>query len=132
MEGDDLSDPVADSAKSILDGHFVLSRKMANSGHFPAIDLLASVSRVMNDLVTSEHQLLARRAREVLATYLEAADLIDVGAYKPGSNPKIDQAIMLYEPLNKLLRQTEHEGSSLNETLEQLTALMSAVRSENV
>ena len=100
MEGDDLSDPVADSAKSILDGHFVLSRKMANSGHFPAIDLLASVSRVMNDLVTSEHQLLARRAREVLATYLEAADLIDVGAYKPGSNPKIDQAIMLYEPLN--------------------------------
>lgn len=131
MEGDDLNDPVADAAKSILDGHFVLSRKLANSGHFPALDILASISRVMNDLVSPEHQSLARKARAILSTYQEASDLIDVGAYKPGSNQKIDQAMLLYEPLNKILRQTEQECNTLEETLEHLTALMGGIRSEN-
>jgi flagellum-specific ATP synthase len=132
MEGDDLNDPVADAAKSILDGHYVLSRKLANSGHFPAIDILASVSRVMNDVIGAQHLALAQQAREIISTYQEASDLIDVGAYKPGSNPKIDQAILLYEPLNKLLQQRHDESETLQKTVFKLNNLINSTRSENV
>ncbi len=131
MEGDDLNDPVADSAKSILDGHYVLSRKLANSGHFPAIDILSSVSRVMNDVVQEQHITLAQEARDILSTYQESSDLIDVGAYKPGSNPKIDRAILLYEPLNQLLRQKHDDVDSLAETVQKLNHLLNSTRSEN-
>ena len=131
MEGDDLNDPVADSAKSILDGHYVLSRKLANSGHFPAIDILASVSRVMNDVVPEQHLSLAQEARDIIATYQESSDLIDVGAYKPGSNPKIDRAILLHEPLNQLLRQKHNDVDSLDETVQKLNHLLNSTRSEN-
>ena len=86
-EGDDLSDPVVDCARAALDGHIVLSRKLANAGHFPAIDVLASVSRVMNDIVDQDHKILAREGREVLAAYRESADLIEVGAYVAGTQP---------------------------------------------
>ena len=131
MEGDDLNDPVAGLAKSILDGHYVLSRKLANSGHFPAIDILASVSRVMNDVVPEQHLSLAQEARDIIATYQESSDLIDVGAYKPGSNPKIDRAILLHEPLNQLLRQKHNDVDSLDETVQKLNHLLNSTRSEN-
>jgi flagellum-specific ATP synthase len=119
-EGDDQADPIADAAKATLDGHLVLSRKLAESGHFPAIDVLASISRVMNDVVEPAQRELARQAREVLATYREAADLVDVGAYAAGSNPRVDRALRCIQPLNAFLRQGPGERSSLPETLSAL------------
>lgn len=119
-EGDDLTDPVVDSAKSLLDGHLVLSRRLANSGQFPAIDLLASISRVMSDVVTPTHLALAHAAREVLAAHREAADLIDVGAYVPGSNPRVDRAVRCIDAVNAFLRQGPAEHCALAQTLELL------------
>lgn len=92
VDGDDLMDPIADAARSILDGHIVLARRLASLNHYPAIDILQSVSRVMPDIVTEEQLQLAQKAREVLAVYEEAEDLINVGAYVSGSNPAIDRA----------------------------------------
>jgi flagellum-specific ATP synthase len=123
-EGDDLSDPVVDAARAALDGHIVLSRKLANGGHFPAIDVLASVSRVMTDVVTPEHRDLAMTARELLASYRDSADLIEVGAYVAGSNPRVDRAIRCREPLTAFLRQKGTERPSLADAL---TVLKKAV-----
>lgn len=117
-EGDDLTDPVVDAAKSILDGHVVLSRKLAGAGHFPAIDVLQSISRVMSDVASPSQQNIARASREVLATYREAQDLIEVGAYVAGSNPKVDHAIKHIHDINAVLRQAPQERASLQETLE--------------
>ncbi len=119
-EGDDLSDPVADAARAALDGHIVLSRKLASAGHFPAVDVLSSISRVMTDVVTHEHGDLAMGLREVLATYREAADLVDVGAYVPGSNPKVDHALKWLPAVNAFLRQKPNEHFRVAETLAQL------------
>jgi flagellum-specific ATP synthase len=119
-EGDDQTDPIADAAKATLDGHIVLSRKLAESGHYPAIDVLASISRVMNDVVDPAHRDLARQAREVLSTYREAADLVDVGAYAPGSNPRVDRALRCIQGVNACLRQDPGERSTLAETLASL------------
>ena len=116
-EGDDLSDPVVDAARAALDGHIVLSRKLANGGHFPAIDVLASVSRVMTDIATPEHRDLAMAARELLATYRDSSDLIEVGAYVAGSNPRIDRAIRCRDPLTAFLRQKGSERPSLADAL---------------
>jgi flagellum-specific ATP synthase len=116
-EGDDQTDPIADAAKATLDGHLVLSRKLAESGHFPAIDVLASISRVMNDVVDPAHRELARQAREVLATYRDAADLVDVGAYAAGSNPRVDRALRCIQALNAFLRQGPDDRSAMGETL---------------
>jgi FliI/YscN family ATPase len=119
-EGDDLSDPVVDAARAALDGHIVLSRKLANGGHFPAIDVLASVSRVMTDIVPPEHRDLAMTARELLAAYRDSADLIEVGAYVAGSNPRVDRAIRCREPLLGFLRQKGTEKPSLAEAIEMM------------
>jgi flagellum-specific ATP synthase len=119
-EGDDLSDPVVDAARAALDGHIVLSRRLANGGHFPAIDVLASVSRVMSDVVTPAHRQLAQEAREVLASYRESADLIEVGAYVAGSNPRVDRALRSIHALNSFCRQRPEERCTLDETLELL------------
>ena len=116
-EGDDLSDPVVDCARAALDGHIVLSRKLANSGHYPAIDVLASISRVMNDIVTPEHRELNIAGRELLAAYKESADLIEVGAYVMGSNPKVDRAIRCRDALTAFLRQKTTDAPSLDEGL---------------
>ena len=116
-EGDDLSDPVVDCARAALDGHIVLSRKLANSGHYPAIDVLASISRVMNDIVSNEHRELNIAGRELLAAYKESSDLIEVGAYVMGSNPKVDRAIRCRDALTSFLRQRTTESPSLPEAL---------------
>jgi flagellum-specific ATP synthase len=123
-EGDDLADPVVDAARSILDGHVVLSRKLAGAGHFPAIDVLASVSRVMSDVVDAGHLAAARAAREILAAHAEAADLIDVGAYVAGSNPLVDRAIRCIGPLRAFLRQGPDEATSLPEALAELRRIV--------
>jgi len=119
-EGDDLSDPFVDAARAALDGHIVLSRKLANAGHFPAVDVLSSVSRVMTEVVQRDHWKLALEAREILAAYRDAADLIEVGAYATGSNPRVDRALRSIHHLNALFRQTPAERYSLENTLELL------------
>ncbi|MFT3708904.1 MAG: FliI/YscN family ATPase [Archangium sp.] len=123
-EGDDLADPVTDAARAALDGHIVLSRRLANAGHFPAVDVLASVSRCMSDVTSVTHRELATSARDALAAYKEAADLIEVGAYQAGSNPRVDRALPIIGTLNAFLKQSPGEHFSLEQTLTQVkTAL---------
>ena len=124
-EGDDLSDPVVDTSRAALDGHIVLSRKLANGGHFPAVDVLASVSRVMTDIVSPEHRELAMTARELLAIYRDSADLIEVGAYVAGSNPRVDRSIRCRDALTGFLRQKGSEKPALAETLAMLRKAVS-------
>ena len=110
VEGDDFDEPIADASRAILDGHLVLSRTLASRGHFPPIDVMESVSRVMKDVVTEAHWKGAMDAKELVAAYTESEDLINIGAYKPGNNPRIDRALHLIEPLNDFLRQgLEHD-----------------------
>ena len=99
VEGDDLTEPVTDTARGVLDGHIVLDRNLAYKNHYPSIDVLASISRLMSEIATPEHKELAKKLRTVLATYANAEDLINVGAYAPGSNPEIDMAIELIDQL---------------------------------
>lgn len=117
VEGDDMDEPIADSVRSIVDGHIVLSRKLAHQGHFPAIDVLQSTSRVMKSVVSKDHIRWAISLRENLANYREAEDLINIGAYKSGTNPKIDQAMKMFEPIQMFLRQSDDESTSFNDTL---------------
>ncbi len=116
VEGDDLDDPVADSARSILDGHIVLSRKIAQKNHFPAIDVLASTSRVMRSVIDKEHLGWAGQIREWMALYAQAEDLINIGAYAKGSNLKIDQAVVVNDKINAFLRQSVEDGTSFADT----------------
>jgi len=124
VEGDDMNDPVADTVRSILDGHIVLSRKLASLGHYPAIDILQSVSRVMIDVVDSKHRALANRLIEVLATYEEAEDLINIGAYVKGSNPRIDRAIALIDDLRALLKQDIEEQVDFEHSFQRMSAIL--------
>jgi FliI/YscN family ATPase len=117
VEGNDLDEPIADAARSILDGHIVLSRELAARNHFPAIDILNSISRVMPAVVSPEQRNLAGRLRDTLATYRNAEDLINIGAYQPGSNAKIDEALTLLEPITAYLRQRRDERTTMAETL---------------
>lgn len=130
VDGDDLTEPVADSVRSILDGHIVLSREIAAKNHYPAIDILHSTSRVMRDIVPPRHLELAGKARNILATYAEAEDLINIGAYVNGTNPQIDFAISKIESINKFLQQRFDESTSLEETKEALGRLLSERKEE--
>jgi flagellum-specific ATP synthase len=112
VEGDDMNDPIGDSVRSIVDGHIVLSRSLAQKGHFPAVDVLQSTSRVMRNVVSPEHFTKALQTREMMAVYREAEDLINIGAYKMGSNPRIDQAIKMEAPIEQMLKQSVDEPSS--------------------
>jgi flagellum-specific ATP synthase len=126
VENDDLTDPVADSARSLLDGHIVLSRKLAERGYFPAVDILASVSRLMPAVTSEEHKTAARKLREIYATYADAEDLINIGAFSPGSNKRIDGAIALIDRIRDFLIQQVRQRTSLRETVGQMTAITQA------
>ncbi|ODN30319.1 flagellar protein export ATPase FliI [Fervidobacterium thailandense] len=123
VEADDFNEPISDTVRGIVDGHIILSRKLAESNHYPAIDVLMSISRLMVDIVKPEHLNAARTLRDLMATYNDAKDLIDVGAYKKGTNPKIDKAIELIDEVNKFLRQGIRERMSFDDTIEYLISL---------
>ncbi len=120
VEGDDLNDPVADSARSLLDGHIVLSRKLAERGHYPAVDILASISRLMPAVVSEKHNTAAQKIKEIYATYNDAEDLINIGAFSHGSNRRIDGAITLIDRINDFLIQRRKERTSFEDTVNQL------------
>lgn len=124
-EGDDQQDPIVDSARAILDGHIVLSRQLAEAGHFPAIDIEHSVSRAMNDIITPEHKQDIRRFRQVWSTYQHNKDLIAIGAYQRGSDARIDEAIRLQPSMAKFLQQDTHEAVSYLQAGQRLAQLMS-------
>jgi len=123
VEGDDFNEPIADAARSILDGHITLSRDLANKNHYPAISLLESVSRVMIDIVDEEQKTTAKRILNILATYKKAEDLINIGAYVKGSNPEIDYAIEMIDKINAFLRQDIDEQVDFTETRALMKAL---------
>lgn len=124
VEGDDMNEPIADTARGILDGHIVLSRRLAGKGHYPSIEILESVSRVMSDVTEPHHRAVAREFQEILATYREAEDLINVGAYQRRTNPKIDRAIALIDRMNDFLRQSVDDGAPFDDTISKLFALL--------
>lgn len=124
VEGDDMNEPIADTARSILDGHIVLTRELANQNHYPAIDVLKSISRVMEDITDLDHKHHAGRIKEVLATYRKAEDLINIGAYAAGSNPKIDYAIKMIDPINDFLKQAIDEETSYEDSIGLLKRMM--------
>jgi flagellum-specific ATP synthase len=123
MEGDDEQDPIVDSARSILDGHFVLSRDMAGEGMYPPIDILRSLSRLMSAVATGPHQQQARAVRRMLGAYARGEDLLRVGAYRAGSDPELDQAIALRPHIRKLLQQGTLERSNFQDSLQMLASL---------
>ncbi|MEW6172072.1 MAG: flagellar protein export ATPase FliI [Bacillota bacterium] len=123
VEGDDMNEPVADSVRSIIDGHIVLKRELAVANHYPAIDILGSVSRLMPSVTTTEHQQAAGRQRELLAAYRQAEDLINIGAYVAGSNPVIDRSIAVHDHVNAFLRQEPGEHTAFDECIGRLLSL---------
>jgi flagellum-specific ATP synthase len=124
VEADDMNDPIADAVRSILDGHIVLSRDLASQNHYPAIDVLESVSRLARDLLSAEQLAIAGRGREAMAVYRKNQDLINLGAYAQGASPAIDQAIRLHQPLNQFLRQPIQQGFSTSESWGGLARIM--------
>jgi len=125
VEGDDMNEPVADAVRGILDGHIVLSRALAHANHYPAIDVLESISRLVRDVCTPEEVAIAGRAREHLAAYRKNEDLITIGAYQKGSNAALDQAVALHEPLRNFLRQQIHERVQRDATFSSLKKIVS-------
>ena len=123
VDGDDFNEPIADTARSILDGHIVLDRKIAQKNHYPAIDVLQSISRVMSSIVDSQHKKAAGQLKNVLATYAEAEDLVNIGAYKAGSNPSIDYALSKIDAVNEFLQQDVYEKLSFEESIQRLEEL---------
>jgi flagellum-specific ATP synthase len=129
VEGDDMHDPVGDTVRGIVDGHIVLSRELATAGHYPPIDVLESVSRVSNTVCPPAQQALAQDVRETLAVYRRAADLIDIGAYKEGANPKVDRAVRLKPSLDSFLRQTMDDSTPWSESVAALEEIVAAAPS---
>ena len=123
VDGDDFNEPIADTARSILDGHIVLDRKIAQKNHYPAIDVLQSISRVMSSIVDPQHKKAAGQLKNVLATYAEAEDLVNIGAYKAGSNPSIDYALSKIDAVNEFLQQDVYEKLSFEESILRLEEL---------
>lgn len=124
VEGDDMNDPIGDAVRSIVDGHIVLTRQLAQRGHYPAIDVLQSASRVMKAVTTPDHVKMALKIREMMATYKEAEDLINIGAYKSGANPKIDKAIKAIDQINDFLKQKTDDSATMSQclrTMQQIT-----------
>lgn len=128
MEGDDINDPVVDTVRGIIDGHIFLSRKIAAQNRYPAIDILGSVSRLFTEICDPEHMRAAGKMRELMAVYQDARDLIDVGAYEHGSNPKIDMAIRMMPEIDNFLRQRIDDQVTMDSTLERLKEMMDEVQ----
>ncbi len=124
VEGDDTNEPIADTVRGILDGHIVLSRALANSNHFPAIDVGASISRLMVEIVSPEHRQLASKLRDIMGVYEKNADLVSIGAYKAGTNSKLDYALGKIDGINQFLMQGINESFSYEESLEQLRRIL--------
>ena len=124
VEGDDTNEPISDTVRGILDGHIVLSRKLANENHFPAIDVNASISRLMVEIVKPEHREVAGKIRDILSVYSKNEDLISIGAYKPGTNPRLDDAVAKIDRVNAFLMQDINESFSLEESLKTMQAIM--------
>jgi flagellum-specific ATP synthase len=123
VEGDDMNEPIADAVRGILDGHFVLSRQLASRNHYPSVDVQRSISRVMSAVVSPEQNAAAGRIKELLAVYEEAQDLVNIGAYKPGSNPKVDWALKHMNSVEAFLKQGVGENFRFDETVKQLLGL---------
>jgi flagellum-specific ATP synthase len=123
-EGDDTNDPIADAARGVLDGHIILSRSLAESGHFPAIDIESSISRVMPDIISADHLQMARDLRRLYSLYQQNRDLISVGAYQPGSDPRIDKAIEKNPAILDYLQQGMDEAVDINQSLQELALLL--------
>jgi flagellum-specific ATP synthase len=124
VDGDDMTEPIADAVRSILDGHIVLSRKLANSGIYPAVDSLQSISRIMPDIISQEHRERVRIFNEILATYKEAEDLINIGAYVKGSNPQIDHSLSKIGQLKSFIKQDMFEKTEFKSTIERLSNII--------
>ena len=120
VEGDDTNEPIADTVRGIIDGHIILSRKIAAQNHYPAIDILPSVSRLMSIICEKSHIEAAGKLRNLLALYNTNSDLISIGAYKAGTNPKLDEAISKIDKINDFLTQGTNESFSLEETIQLL------------
>lgn len=125
VEGDDMNEPVADAVRGILDGHIVLSRALAHANHYPAIDVLESISRLTRDVCSPEEVGVVAKAREHLAVYRKNEDLVTIGAYQKGSNPALDQAVALHDPLRHFLRQSVHERIQRQDTFQKLSTIVS-------
>jgi flagellum-specific ATP synthase len=123
VEGDDLNEPISDTVRGVLDGHIVLSRKIAVKNHFPAIDVLGSVSRLFPEITSEEHQKMAGDLRNMMAVYMENEDLINIGAYQRGTNPEIDRAIDLKSKIDNFLKQGIYEQVGFQDTLNKLRAI---------
>lgn len=132
VDGDDFNEPIADTARSILDGHIVLDRKIAQKNHYPAIDVLQSISRVMSSIVDPKHKKAAGNLKNVLATYSEAEDLVNIGAYKAGSNPSIDYALSKIDAVNGFLQQDVYEKFTFEESIRILEELFPEQADEDV
>jgi len=129
VEGGDMDEPIADAVRGISDGHIVLSRQLAAKNHYPAIDVLSSISRVMPKVTSKEHKIVASHLRDLLASYKESEDLITVGAYARGSNAKVDKAIVIYDDLVSLLRQQIEESFTIDELFDRMLEI--ARKAEN-
>jgi flagellum-specific ATP synthase len=125
-ENDDMGDPVADSARSLLDGHFVLSRKLAERGHYPAVDILQSISRLMTTVAEVEHKEAALKLKEIYSTYIDAEDLINIGAFAPGSNRRIDGAIALIDRIRQFLIQPTGDRTKFSDCVAELVEITRA------
>ena len=124
VEGDDTNEPIADMVRGILDGHIVLSRRLANENHFPAIDVNASISRLMSTIADPEHQKLASSLRDILSIYEKNLDLISIGAYKSGTNPRLDYAISKIDKVNDFLKQGIYESFAFEDTIARLREIL--------
>ncbi|MDQ0230534.1 flagellar protein export ATPase FliI [Metabacillus malikii] len=124
VDGDDMNEPISDTVRGILDGHIVLDRDLANKGQFPAINVLKSISRVMNNIVDSEHKVSATKLRDLLSTYLNSEDLINIGAYKRGSSREIDEAIKYYPKIVSFLKQNVEDKVTIEQSIHALVQLV--------
>ena len=129
VEADDMNDPIADAARGILDGHIILSRKLANEGHYPPIDIVDSISRSMRSVTSKVHYETALTARELLATYKENEEILNLGAYVKGSNPTLDKSILIHKPLKDFLKQKTEEHGGISSTIEKLSNILGKISS---